>query len=361
MNKDHTTKRYVFVTLLNVIITIAEFLGGIFSGSLALLSDAVHNLSDVGAIILSFIAHLISRRSRNNNKTFGYERAETLAAFTNGVVLIVISVVLFVEAIQRFWEPEHIHGGIMLVVSIIGLLANIISMLAMHRDAKGNLNVRSTFIHMLSDALSSVAVVIGAVFIYFWNVTWLDPVLTILVSLFVLHEAYEITMKECQLGMFPKMNTSVTLSGLALSGKILLPVRKSETQVKNEIEASNNRKQLLNAARSGDQTAMESLTLDDIDTYSKVSRRLVSEDIFTIVDTYFMPYGVECDMYSILGEILAMRERKNSLTGEEVYQMKLNVNELQFDICVPKAQVLGEPQIGRRFKGTIWLQGMINF
>lgn len=195
MNKDHTTKRYVFVTLLNVVITIAEFLGGIFSGSLALLSDAVHNLSDVGAIILSFIAHLISRRSRNQNKTFGYDRAETLAAFTNGVILIVISIVLFVEAIQRFWQPEHIHGGIMLVVSIIGLLANAISMLAMHRDAKGNLNVRSTFIHMLSDALSSVAVVIGAVFIYFWNVTWLDPVLTILVSLFVLHEAYEITMK----------------------------------------------------------------------------------------------------------------------------------------------------------------------
>ncbi|AEG39730.1 cation diffusion facilitator family transporter [Lactobacillus kefiranofaciens] len=195
MNKDHTTKRYVFVTLLNVVITIAEFLGGILSGSLALLSDAVHNLSDVGAIILSFVAHLISRRSRNTKKTFGYDRAEILAAFTNGVILIVISVVLFVEAIQRFWKPEHIHGGIMLVVSIIGLLANVISMLAMHRDAKGNLNVRSTFIHMLSDALSSVAVVIGAVFIYFWNVTWLDPVLTILVSLFVLHEAYEITMK----------------------------------------------------------------------------------------------------------------------------------------------------------------------
>lgn len=195
MNKDHTTKRYVFVTLLNVVITIAEFLGGILSGSLALLSDAVHNLSDVGAIILSFVAHLISRRSRNTKKTFGYDRAETLAAFTNGVILIVISVVLFIEAIQRFWKPEHIHGGIMLIVSIIGLIANVISMIAMHSDSKGNLNVRSTFIHMLSDALSSVAVVIGAIFIYFWNVTWLDPVLTILVSLFVLHEAYEITMK----------------------------------------------------------------------------------------------------------------------------------------------------------------------
>lgn len=195
MNKDHTTKRYAFVTLLNVVITIAEFLGGIVSGSLALLSDAVHNLSDVGAIVLSFAAHLVSRRSRNQRKTFGYERAETLAAFTNGVILIVISVILFVEAIQRFWQPEHIHGGIMLVVSLIGLAANIISMLAMHSGSKKNLNVRSTFIHMLSDALSSVAVVIGAIFIYFWQVTWLDPVLTILVSLFVLHEAYEITIK----------------------------------------------------------------------------------------------------------------------------------------------------------------------
>lgn len=210
MNKDHTTKRYVFVTLLNVVITVAEFLGGIFSGSLALLSDAVHNLSDVGAIILSFIAHLISRRSRNQKKTFGYERAETLAAFTNGVILIVISVVLFIEAIQRFWKPEHIHGGIMLIVSIIGLVANLISMFAMHRDAKGNLNVRSTFVHMLSDALSSVAVVIGAIFIYFWNVTWLDPVLTILVSVFVLHEAYEITMKAANVLMESNPNIDLT-------------------------------------------------------------------------------------------------------------------------------------------------------
>ena len=195
MNKDHTTKRYIFVTLLNVIITITEFFGGIISGSLALLSDAVHNLSDVGAIILSFVAHLISRKSRNKNKTFGYQRAETLAAFTNGVILIVISVVLFVEAIQRFWKPEPIKGGIMLVVALIGLAANFISMWAMHKDAKNNLNVRSTFVHMMSDALSSIAVVIGAIFIYFWNVTWLDPLLTMLVSVFVLHEAYEITMK----------------------------------------------------------------------------------------------------------------------------------------------------------------------
>lgn len=168
-------------------------------------------------------------------------------------------------------------------------------------------------------------------------------------------------MKECQLGLKSELNTTVTLSGLALSGKILLPVRKSEQQLQNELKSSQNRKQLLNAARSGDQNAIETLTLDDMDIYSKVSRRLVYEDVFTIVDSYFMPYGVECDMYSIMGEILAVRERQNTMTGEMLYQMKLNVNELQFDICVPKKKVLGEPEIGRRFKGTIWLQGCINF
>ena len=109
------------------------------------------------------------------------------------------------------------------------------------------------------------------------------------------------------------------------------------------------------------QTAIETLTLDDIDIYSQVSRRLVNEDVFSIVDTYFMPYGIECDLYSIMGEILAVRKRKNTLTGVEVYQMKLNVNELQFDVCVPTESVMGEPEIGRRYKGTIWLQGYINF
>ncbi len=168
-------------------------------------------------------------------------------------------------------------------------------------------------------------------------------------------------MREKQAGFTGGVTTSVTFSGLALSGTILLPVIKDEKQMKNEQAASDNRKMLLNAARNGDQTAIETLTLDDIDTYSKVSRRLMSEDVFTIVDTYFMPYGAECDMYSIMGEILAVRERVNSATGVRLYQMKLNVNELQFDVCVPADSVMGEPEIGRRFKGTIWLQGYINF
>lgn len=193
--KDHTTKRYAYVTALNVVITIAEFIGGFVSGSLSLLSDAVHNLSDVGAIIISFVAHLISTRHSNKQKTFGYDRAETLAAFTNGIILILISIVLFFEAIERFWAPTKISGGIMLIVSIIGLLSNIVSMLVMRQDGQENLNVKSTFIHMLSDALSSVAVVIGAIFIYYWNITWLDPVMTLIVSVFVFYEACQLTKK----------------------------------------------------------------------------------------------------------------------------------------------------------------------
>ena len=193
--KDHTTKRYAYVTVLNIIITVAEFIGGFVSGSLSLLSDAVHNLSDVGAIVISFVAHVISNRSRNKKKTFGYDRAETLAAFTNGIILILISIALFIEAIERFWQPTEISGGIMLVVSIIGLLANVVSMLVMRQSGQKNLNVRSTFVHMLSDALSSVAVVIGAIFIYYWHISWIDPLMTLLVSIFVFHEACEITGK----------------------------------------------------------------------------------------------------------------------------------------------------------------------
>ncbi|MCC2256097.1 DUF3881 family protein [Ruminococcus sp. CLA-AA-H200] len=168
-------------------------------------------------------------------------------------------------------------------------------------------------------------------------------------------------MRERQAGFITNPVTSVTLSGLALSGTVLLPVVKDERKMKSEREASDNRKMLINAARNGDQAAIETLTLDDIDIYSQVSRRLANEDVFSIVDTYFMPYGIECDLYSIMGEILAVRKRKNTATGTELYQMKLNVNEMQFDVCVPAAGVMGEPEIGRRFKGTIWLQGYINF
>ena len=177
--KDKSSLRYFWVTLLNIIITIAEFIGGAISGSLALLSDAVHNLSDVGSIVLAFVANLISKRKRNTSKTFGYDRAEILAAFTNGIILIVISIYLFIEGIQRFSHPEPIRGTIMLIVSLIGLAANVISMFVVMKEAKTSLNAKATFLNMLSDAITSVAVVLGAIVISIWKIYWIDPVLTI--------------------------------------------------------------------------------------------------------------------------------------------------------------------------------------
>lgn len=168
-------------------------------------------------------------------------------------------------------------------------------------------------------------------------------------------------LKEKQLSGRSVKYTSVTLAGLANEGTILFPVLKSKEQTKKQMEESRNRMLLQSAARSGDQTAIESLTLEDIDTYSKVSKRLVKEDLFSIVDTYIMPYGIECDRYSILGEILNLEIVRNEYTKEDVYIMRLDVNELQFDVCVPVKSLVGEPAPGRRFKGNIWMQGRVNF
>lgn len=159
----------------------------------------------------------------------------------------------------------------------------------------------------------------------------------------------------------PIRGTTLTLSGLSLQGKIMMPIIKNEKDKKIIKKASNNRNSLIAAARKGDEEAIESLTLEDMDTYTIISRRIHKEDVFSLVDTYFMPYGVECDQYSILGEITDCNKVTNKLTDEEMYQMTVNCNDLQFDICINEKDLYGEPQIGRRFKGSIWMQGYINF
>lgn len=168
-------------------------------------------------------------------------------------------------------------------------------------------------------------------------------------------------LKKQQAGKDSVKYKSVTLSGLCNGGTILLPVLKDKEQEKRQKEEVYNRMLLVSAAKSGDQDAIENLTMDDIDTYSRVSQRLISEDVFSIVDTYIMPYGIECDHYSILGEILELQRIMNEHTKEEIYVMKLDVNSLLFDICVPVEKVIGSPEVGRRFKGNMWLQGRINF
>ncbi len=162
-------------------------------------------------------------------------------------------------------------------------------------------------------------------------------------------------------GKLPIKGTTLTLSALSISGTIMMPIMKDENQKQKIQNESRNRTNLIAAARRGDEDAIETLTLEDMDMYTTISRKIQKEDVFSLVDTYCMPYGVECDQYSVLGEITECKSVKNIVTGEEVYQMSLYCNELTFDLCINAADLFGEPQVGRRFKGVIWLQGFINF
>lgn len=163
------------------------------------------------------------------------------------------------------------------------------------------------------------------------------------------------------LGAIKKKSATVTLSGLAKEGLILFPIEKTEVEEKSGMEESRNRMMLLSAARDGDKNAIETLNLENMKLYSQITKKLETEDILSLVDTCFMPYGIECDCYSIVGIILEIQETANELTEEELYIFTLDVNELIFDVCIPKHKVFGEPAVGRRFKGNIWLQGRINF
>ena len=162
-------------------------------------------------------------------------------------------------------------------------------------------------------------------------------------------------------GKIPAKGTSLNLSALSCQGTIMMPIQKTEWQKKKIAKDAVQRNRLIQAARGGDEEAMESLTLEDMDTYSMISKRIANEDILSIVDTYFMPYGVECDQYSVLGEITDMKLVTNGLTGEKVHILTLCCNDLNLKVAINSIDLLGEPAVGRRFKGSVWLQGQVNF
>lgn len=158
---------------------------------------------------------------------------------------------------------------------------------------------------------------------------------------------------------FNTQTAKLVFAALAHKSTILLEINKDEKQLKNEKLGNLSRNNLLAAARSGDVDAIESLTLEDMDTYTVISRRAKNEDIFTIVDSYFMPFGIESDQYSILGNITNSRAIKNTVTNEDIYIIDVECNNIKFEVCVNKNDILGEPMIGRRFKGIVWLQAKI--
>lgn len=153
----------------------------------------------------------------------------------------------------------------------------------------------------------------------------------------------------------------VILAALSTEGKILFPINKAEKKVPHTPKEGTDRNHLIAAARDGDEDAIENLTLEDIDTYSLLSKRITHEDVLSIVDTYFMPYGIESDQYSVLGEIMDVTLLQNRFTEENVYSMEIMCNDILFSVCINQKDLLGEPEVGRRFKGNIWMQGSVKY
>lgn len=192
--------RLALVVALNLTITVAEVIGGLISGSLSLLSDALHNLSDGVAVIIAWIAVRLDRRPRSDRYTFGLKRAEVLAAVINAGALVGISIFLFIEAGRRLLHPESIAGGIMVAVASIGLAANVLGTWLLRRGARHNMNLRAAYLHLLSDALSSLGVIAGGLAIHYFGVYWIDPLLTVLIGLYVVRESMDILWRA--LGVF---------------------------------------------------------------------------------------------------------------------------------------------------------------
>ena len=184
--------RLIFVMLLNFIITAVEIVGGIYSGSLSLVSDALHNLSDGLSIIISYLAIKISGRQNDIKKTFGYKRASIMVALLNSSVLVGISLFLFKEAYAKFTNPQPINGSMIIWVALISLVANALGVILLQKGSHGDMNIKSTYIHLLSDVLSSIGVVVGGILILFFKIYWVDPLLTVLISIYILKESLSI-------------------------------------------------------------------------------------------------------------------------------------------------------------------------
>jgi len=189
---DLKGRRLLITIALNLSITIAQVIGGTISNSLALISDALHNLGDTMAILLAYIANRVSKRKATEKNTFGYKRFEILAAFFNALLLISICLYLFVEAYQRLLDPQPVKGLIMLIVAIIGFLGNFISILLLKKNSGENLNIKAAYLHLLGDTLSSVAVIIGGVFMWLYEFYWIDPLITFIIGVYIIIHTWHV-------------------------------------------------------------------------------------------------------------------------------------------------------------------------
>ena len=192
-NHSNLQGRNLLISIfLNILITAAQVVGGIVSGSLALLSDALHNFSDVISLVVSYVANKLSKKKASLQKTFGYKRAEILAAFINASTLIIVAVLLIIEAIKRFQNPQEIESNLVIWLSVIGILGNGFSVLLLKKDSEVNMNMKSAYLHLLTDMMASVAVLVGGLLMKFYNAFWVDSVLTFLIAIYLIWMGYDL-------------------------------------------------------------------------------------------------------------------------------------------------------------------------
>jgi cobalt-zinc-cadmium efflux system protein len=192
----------LFSIFLNIIITAAQIAGGLISGSLALLSDAIHNFSDVISLIISYIANLLTNKKKQTlEQTFGYKRAEIIAAFINGTSLIAIAIILGIEAIKDLINTHQIKSDIVIWLALLGIVANGLSVILIKKDASHNLNMKSAYLHLLTDMLTSVAVFIGGLLMKFYQIYWIDAVLTLIISGYLIIISWKLLIKSLKILM----------------------------------------------------------------------------------------------------------------------------------------------------------------
>ena len=194
-------KNLLYSIVLNVVITLAQIVGGIISNSLALISDALHNFSDVLSLVFSLVAHKLSRRKASLDQTFGYKRAELLAAFVNAATLIIVACILVYGAIERLINPHPIESTLVIWLALLGIVVNGLSVLLLKKDADHNLNMKSAYLHLLTDMMASVAVLVGGLLMKFYGWFWVDSVMTILIAIYLIVVGFDLIIKSTKMLM----------------------------------------------------------------------------------------------------------------------------------------------------------------
>jgi len=186
MDPDAGDARVFWAVIVNLGLTVAQIIGGILSGSLAMIADAIHNLSDALSLIIAFFARKVARRPADGSMTFGYGRAEVVAALINYTTLIVIGLYLIYEAVMRFIEPQGVDGWLVVIIAGVALVVDAVTALLTFSLSKESVNIRAAFLHNVADALGSVAVIFAGTLIILYDWRWIDPLVTLLIAGYIL-------------------------------------------------------------------------------------------------------------------------------------------------------------------------------